>query len=45
MSSGHSARGAAGGKITRPKMAIGENGGIALILDTEGNEIGLHSMQ
>ena len=36
---------AAGGKITRPKMSIGENGVIALILDTEGNEVGLHGMQ
>ena len=35
----------AGGKISRPKMSIGENGVIALIIDTEGNEIGLHSMQ
>ncbi len=33
----------AGGKIVTPKMSIGENGVIALILDTEGNKIGLHS--
>ncbi|MDB6121605.1 MAG: hypothetical protein JWQ71_598 [Pedosphaera sp.] len=34
----------AGGKILLPKTSIGENGFIALILDTEGNKIGLHSM-
>ncbi len=34
----------AGGKIVMPKMSIGENGVIALVLDTEGNKIGLHSM-
>ena len=34
----------AGGKIVLPKTSIGENGVIALILDTEGNKIGLHSM-
>jgi len=36
---------AAGGKIIRPKLAIGEFGFIALIEDTEGNMIGLHSMK
>lgn len=36
---------AAGGKLILPKMAIGEWGFIALALDTEGNMIGLHSMQ
>lgn len=35
---------AAGGKIMRPKMSIGEYGFISLIEDTEGNVIGLHSM-
>jgi predicted enzyme related to lactoylglutathione lyase len=34
---------AAGGKIIRPKLDIGEFGFIALIEDTEGNMIGLHS--
>jgi predicted enzyme related to lactoylglutathione lyase len=33
----------AGGKILRPKTNIGEFGFIALIEDTEGNLIGLHS--
>jgi len=33
----------AGGKIVRPKMSIGEFGHIALLLDSEGNTIGLHS--
>jgi len=35
----------AGGKIFRPKMAIGEYGFITLFMDTEGNMIGLHSME
>lgn len=35
---------AAGGSICKPKMAIGEYGFIALVMDTEGNMIGLHSM-
>ncbi|WP_112488390.1 VOC family protein [Thiomonas sp. X19] len=35
----------AGGRIERPKMAIGDYGHIALAVDTEGNTIGLHSMQ
>jgi predicted enzyme related to lactoylglutathione lyase len=34
---------AAGGKIIRPKLNIGDFGFIALIEDTEGNMIGLHS--
>lgn len=34
----------AGGKLCKPKMAIGEYGFIALVTDTEGNMIGLHSM-
>jgi hypothetical protein len=33
-----------GGKVHRPKFAIGEHGHIALVMDTEGNLIGLHSM-
>ena len=36
---------AAGGKIIRPKQSIGEFGFIALVEDTEGNMIGLHSMK
>ncbi|WP_313954194.1 VOC family protein [Accumulibacter sp.] len=35
----------AGGRIIQPKMAIGQYGHIALVEDTEGNIIGLHSMQ
>ena len=34
---------AAGGKVLRPKQAVGEFGYIALIQDTEGNLIGLRS--
>lgn len=36
---------AAGGRVDREKMSIGEYGFISLVLDTEGNMIGLHSMQ
>jgi predicted enzyme related to lactoylglutathione lyase len=36
---------AAGGKIHKNKMSIGEHGFIALVLDTEGNMFGLHSMK
>jgi len=36
---------AAGGKVFRPKMAIGEYGFISLLVDTEGNTFGLHSMK
>jgi hypothetical protein len=39
------ARGTAGGKIHRNKLSIGEHGFIALVLDTEGNMFGLHSMK
>lgn len=35
----------AGGTIFKPKMGIGQYGFIALVVDTEGNMIGLHSMQ
>lgn len=35
----------AGGTLQRPKFSIGEFGNIAMVLDTEGNMIGLHSMQ
>ena len=34
-----------GGQIVREKMPIGQYGFIALIRDTEGNMIGLHSMR
>jgi uncharacterized protein len=34
-----------GGKIQKEKMSIGEYGFIVLLLDTEGNLIGLHSMK
>src|SRR4051812_45173047 len=34
-----------GGKIHRDKFSIGPYGHIALIVDTEGNMVGLHSMQ
>lgn len=36
---------AAGGQVHRPKMSIGPYGFITLVIDTEGNLIGLHSMQ
>ena len=35
---------AAGGQIHKPKFAIGPYGFCALVVDTEGNCIGLHSM-
>lgn len=35
----------AGGQVHRPKMSIGPYGFVTLVLDTEGNMIGLHSMQ
>jgi predicted enzyme related to lactoylglutathione lyase len=35
---------AAGGRIQREKMSIGEYGYIVLAIDTEGNLFGLHSM-
>ena len=34
-----------GGKVHKEKMSIGQYGNIALVVDTEGNMIGLHSMQ
>lgn len=34
-----------GGAIFKEKFSIGPHGFIALVLDTEGNMIGLHSMQ
>lgn len=35
----------AGGKIIQPKTAIGENGFMALFIDTEGNKMALHSIK
>ncbi|MGJ8594052.1 MAG: VOC family protein [Aquaticitalea sp.] len=35
----------AGGKIFKSKMTIGEHGFISLLFDTEGNMVGLHSME
>ena len=34
----------AGGKVILPKTAIGNNGFIALFIDTEGNKVGFHSI-
>lgn len=34
----------AGGQVQQPKMSIGEYGHVAVVTDTEGNVIGLHSM-
>ena len=34
-----------GGSVHKEKMPIGEHGFIAIVEDTEGNMIGLHSMQ
>ncbi|OIQ00473.1 MAG: lactoylglutathione lyase [Zetaproteobacteria bacterium CG2_30_46_52] len=34
----------AGGEIQKAKMSLGENGFMALVTDTEGNMLGLHSM-
>ena len=36
---------ASGGRIFKDKFSIGQYGFIALVTDTEGNMIGLHSMQ
>lgn len=33
----------AGGTVILPKTAIGDNGFIALFVDTEGNKVGFHS--
>ena len=35
----------ANGTIFKPKMAIGEYGFVSLVVDTEGNMIGLHSLK
>ncbi|MCF8247708.1 MAG: VOC family protein [Saprospiraceae bacterium] len=34
----------AGGKVVMPKSAIGENGFMAVFMDTEGNRVAFHSM-
>lgn len=34
----------AGGQVAMPKTSIGDHGNIAMIIDTEGNLVGLHSM-
>jgi predicted enzyme related to lactoylglutathione lyase len=36
---------AAGGEVVKDKFSIGEYGHIALVKDTEGNLVGLHSQQ
>jgi predicted enzyme related to lactoylglutathione lyase len=33
----------AGGTVIKPKLSIGAYGFMSLVLDTEGNTIGLHS--
>jgi uncharacterized protein len=35
----------AGGRVHKEKFSIGRYGFIALVTDTEGNTVGLHSMQ
>jgi predicted enzyme related to lactoylglutathione lyase len=35
----------AGGKVVLPKTDIGEPGHIAVVLDTEGNRVGLHDFR
>lgn len=35
----------AGGKVFKPKQSIGDYGFISLLVDTEGNMVGLHSMK
>ena len=35
----------AGGSVEKPKTSIGQYGFIALVVDTEGNMIGLHSLK
>lgn len=35
----------AGGQVIMPKMNIGEHGHIAFIIDTEGNRVGIHSIE
>ena len=35
----------AGGSVMRPKFRIGEHGFVSLVIDTEGNMIGFHSVR
>ena len=35
----------AGGRVEKPKFSIGEYGHVSLVVDTEGNMFGLHSME
>ena len=35
----------AGGRVFRKKMSIGQYGFISLVIDTEGNMVGLHSLK
>lgn len=35
----------AGGKVLMPKTSIGENGFMAVFMDTEGNRVAFHSMR
>lgn len=35
----------AGGKVERAKMSLGEHGFCSMVIDTEGNMIGLHSQK
>jgi predicted enzyme related to lactoylglutathione lyase len=35
----------AGGKVLQQKMPIGEHGFCSIVMDTEGNTIGFHSMK
>ncbi len=37
--------GAAGGSVQKAKMSIGEYGFISLVIDSEGNMFGLHSLE
>jgi predicted enzyme related to lactoylglutathione lyase len=34
-----------GGKVHKPKFSLGEYGHLALVYNSEGNMIGLHSMK
>ncbi|GJM32140.1 MAG: glyoxalase [Saprospiraceae bacterium] len=35
----------AGGKVVMPKTSIGENGFMAIFMDSEGNRVAFHSMK
>jgi uncharacterized protein len=35
----------AGGKVLQPKMSLGDYGFCSIVMDTEGNSVGLHSMK